>query len=467
MSTEKVGMDPLPPSPVKKHKFGDEEGSMTSRASLTRSSRTHYTDEQNAMMTITASRNATWHGTAYHNVTAMVGAGVLGLPYAMTFLGWPGGVITLLFSWAVSLFTFQFLVRMHEAPDGTRRDRYHELARDVLGDRWGTWLLLPFQITLFVGIPITYTVTGAQSLQKVVALLNPGAHNPGVSVWIVVFSAVQLIVIQIRSFHSLTYVSLFGAFASIFYSMVAFITTVSEGKQENVSYSVQGDRSKPNLLFGIFNSIATMMFAYGGHNIALEIQATLPRPPSTYKRMMRGVWAAFILTPICYYTVAISGYWAYGRSVEPNILLSLGRPKGLIAAANLFVFLHVVAGYQVYTFPLIDMYDQVAVKRGINPGNVLWRLAVRSAMVVFTAVIACLIPFFGDLMGFLGAIAVTPTTYIMPCILWLIAMKPRWTHWTFWFCYLSLPITFSIMILGSIGSIRNIITSASTYGTFQ
>jgi hypothetical protein len=61
-----------------------------------------------------------------------------------------------------------------------------------------------------------------------------------------------------------------------------------------------------------------MMFAYGGHNIALEIQATLPSTPehpSTINRMMRGVWAAFILTPVCYYSVAISGYWAFGRAV--------------------------------------------------------------------------------------------------------------------------------------------------------
>lgn len=37
---------------------------------------------------ITASRNANWYYSAFHNVTAMVGAGVLGLPYAMSELGW-------------------------------------------------------------------------------------------------------------------------------------------------------------------------------------------------------------------------------------------------------------------------------------------------------------------------------------------------------------------------------------------
>jgi amino acid permease len=37
---------------------------------------------------ITKSRNAKWWYSAFHNVTAMVGAGVLGLPYAMAQLGW-------------------------------------------------------------------------------------------------------------------------------------------------------------------------------------------------------------------------------------------------------------------------------------------------------------------------------------------------------------------------------------------
>lgn len=37
---------------------------------------------------ITGSRNAKWWYSAFHNVTAMVGAGVLGLPKAMTYLTW-------------------------------------------------------------------------------------------------------------------------------------------------------------------------------------------------------------------------------------------------------------------------------------------------------------------------------------------------------------------------------------------
>lgn len=42
----------------------------------------------NNWLPITSSRNAKWYYSAFHNVTAMVGAGVLGLPYAMSQLGW-------------------------------------------------------------------------------------------------------------------------------------------------------------------------------------------------------------------------------------------------------------------------------------------------------------------------------------------------------------------------------------------
>ena len=47
---------------------------------------------------ITSSRNAKWWYSAFHNVTAMVGAGVLSLPYAMAELGWYLSLIPLLLS---------------------------------------------------------------------------------------------------------------------------------------------------------------------------------------------------------------------------------------------------------------------------------------------------------------------------------------------------------------------------------
>lgn len=46
------------------------------------------TNNLNSWLPITASRKAKWWYAAFHNVTAMVGAGVLGLPLVLARLGW-------------------------------------------------------------------------------------------------------------------------------------------------------------------------------------------------------------------------------------------------------------------------------------------------------------------------------------------------------------------------------------------
>ena len=54
----------------------------------------------------------------------------------------------------------------------------------------------------------------------------------------------------------------------------------------------------------------------------------------------------------------------------------------------------------------------VQVKHGI-PNEGIMRLLYRSAYVVLIAFIACTLPFFGDLMGFFGALGNGPTSFWM------------------------------------------------------
>ena len=199
-------------------------------------------------------------------------------------------------------------------------------------------------------IPIAYTITAAESLQTCAKLLAPGSPwggtGGGLSRWIVLFSILQLAVIQVRSFHELSWVSLIGAVASVFYILVAFIGALVEGKQPGVTYSQPAGWTSPtDRLFGVFNALATAAFAYGGHIIACEIQATLPMPPSSVRRMLTSVHVTFFLTAACYFSVAITGFWAFGSGVNiltPNILTTLSRPVGVIVAANLAVFFNVM-----------------------------------------------------------------------------------------------------------------------------
>jgi amino acid permease len=112
-----------------------------------------------------------------------------------------------------------------------------------------------------------------------------------------------------------------------------------------------GFRSKTTAgnVFGFFDGLGNIAFAYCGHNVVMEIQATIPSTPEkpSKRPMIKGVIVAYIIVALCYFPVALIGYWVFGNSVDDNILMSLQKPKWLIAMANIFVVIHVIGSYQV------------------------------------------------------------------------------------------------------------------------
>ena len=55
----------------------------------------------------------------------------------------------------------------------------------------------------------------------------------------------------------------------------------------------------------------------------LEIQACMPAPPTTTKRMMTGVYIAYAIVAWCYLGVGFSGYAAFGELSKSHIITQL------------------------------------------------------------------------------------------------------------------------------------------------
>jgi amino acid permease len=183
---------------------------------------------------------------------------------------------------------------------------------------------------------------------------------------------------------------------------------VDKGKLADVDYSIRATTT-PGKVFGFFGALGDVAFAYAGHNVVLEIQATIPSTPEkpSKKPMWKGVVVAYIVVALCYFPVALVGYWAFGNLVDDNILITLNRPKWLIAAANMMVVIHVIGSYQVlycvrmqwsglceaisttecfrsvqiYAMPVFDMMETVLVKKLHLPPGLMLRLIARSAYV--------------------------------------------------------------------------------------
>jgi hypothetical protein len=139
----------------------------------------------------------------------------------------------------------------------------------------------------------------------------------------------------------------------------------------------------PGKVFGFFGALGDVAFAYAGHNVVLEIQATIPSTPDkpSKKPMWKGVVVAYVVVAVCYFPASLVGYWAFGDGVDENILVTLRKPKWLIALANVMVVVHLIGSYQVYAMPVFDMIETVLVRKfGFRP-TLMLRLVARSVYV--------------------------------------------------------------------------------------
>ncbi|MCD7446154.1 Lysine histidine transporter 2 [Datura stramonium] len=390
---------------------------------------------------ITSSRNAKWYYSSFHNVTAMVGAGVLSLPYAMSQMGWYWGGTVLIISWVVTLYTLWQMVEMHEMVPGKRFDRYHELGQEAFGEKLGLYIVVPQQLTVEVGVNILYMVTGGKSLKKIYDTACPDCKPLKTTYFIMIFGSVHFFLSHCPNFNSISFVSFLAAVTSLSYSTIGWGASVHKGISPNVDYSARSTTTVGRV-FGAFHALGEVAFAYAGHNVVLEIQATMPSTPENpcKKPMWKGVIVAYFIVAICYFPVAFVGYATFGNSVEDNILISLSKPAWLIIMANAFVVIHVIGSYQIFAMGVFDMVESYLVKaRKFTPSKML-RLIVRTTYVAITLFLGMTFPFFGGLLGFFGGFAFAPTTYFICIIIGIL-----------------------LMILAPIGALRQIILQAKHY----
>ncbi|XP_020966107.1 lysine histidine transporter-like 6 isoform X3 [Arachis ipaensis] len=249
------------------------------------------------------------------------------------------------------------------------------------------------------------------------------------------------------------------------YSTIAWVACLSRGQSSNVSYEYKKSSSRMELIWGVCNALGQISFAFAGHAVTLEIQATIPSTPEKPSKiaMWKGVIVAYFINAICYFPVAITGYWAFGRDVSDDVVIALETPQWLIASANLMVFIHMVGSYQVFAMPVYDLIEKVISKRLNIPEGLTLRLVARSAYVACTLFIGVTFPFFGDLLGFFGGFGIGPTSYFLPSIMWLIIKKPKRFSINWFINWASIFIGVCIMLASIVAGLRNIYADASGY----
>ncbi|XP_050230708.1 lysine histidine transporter-like 8 [Mercurialis annua] len=401
-------------------------------------------DPQDAWLPITESRNGNKYYAAFHSLCSGIGIQALILPVAFTVLGWAWGIIVLTLTFIWQLYTLYLLVELHEnSEQGIRYSRYMQLANATFGERLSKWLASFPIMYLSAGTCIALIIIGGSTSKlffQTVCGATCNATTLTTVEWYLVFTCGAVLLSQLPNLNSIAGISLIGSITAVGYCTLIWAVSVAEGKMPGVSYNPVPASSDIERVFDILNALGIIAFAFRGHNLVLEIQATMPsseKHPSTVP-MWKGVKVAYVVIAMCLFPLAIGGYWAYGSLIpEGGMLTALfafhGRDTSrfVLGLTSLFVIINALSSFQIYGMPMFDDLESLYTTRMKKPCPWWLRAIIRTIFGFLCFFVAVAIPFLGRVAGLIGGIAL-PVTLAYPCFMWLKMKKPK-VHSPIWF----------------------------------
>ncbi|XP_022762261.1 lysine histidine transporter-like 7 [Durio zibethinus] len=397
--------------------------------------------ELESWLPITESRNGSTFSAIFHLLCSGIGYQVLLLPAAFAVLGWAWGIICLCMAFMWQLYTIWLLVNLHEPVPGTRYSRFVRLSIFAFGQKLGKLLAIFPVMYLSGGSCVLLIITGGRTMEQLFKIIcGEGTMCESKSLtgteWFLLFTCIALIIGQLPTLKSIARVSLIGAITAIGYCTMIWALSISKGRPDGVSYSIPNDAKTGMTGFGnILNAIGILVLAFRGHNLILEIQGTLPsnsKHPSR-KSMWRGVMVSYIIIAMCFFPLAIFGFWAYGNNIPANggiltAFLQFHRKetsKFVISLIYLCIIISCLGSYQIYAMPSFDNFEFIYAtsKNRRSPGWV--RVGLRLFFGGLTFFIAVAFPFLGSLAPLLGGMAAVPLTFAYPCFMWISIKRPR------------------------------------------
>ncbi|KAL3731953.1 hypothetical protein ACJRO7_028761 [Eucalyptus globulus] len=419
------------------------------------------------------SQGSWWH-CGYHLTTSIVAPVLLSIPFAMSLLGWVAGTMCLAVGAAVTFYSYNLLslVLEQQAHLGQRQLRFRDMAHDILGPAWGKYFVGPLQFAICYGAVVACTLLGGQSLKFIYLLYRPDGKMQ-LYQFISMFGGLTLFLAQLPSFHSLRHINLVSLVLCLAYSACALGGSINVGNSANAppkDYSLVG--SRVDRLLGAFNGISIISTTYAS-GIIPEIQATLA--PPVKGKMFKGLSVCYSVIVTTYFSVGISGYWAFGNQSKGTVLTNfMGETKPLLPTwfllmTNIFCLLQLSAVAVVYMQPTNERFEKKLADPKMDQfsaRNVVPRLIARSLSVVVATTVATMLPFFGDIMALFGAFGCIPIDFILPMVLYNVAFKPSKRSLIFWVNTTIIAVFSVLVVIGGVASIRQIALDAKAYRLF-
>ncbi|XP_024989118.1 lysine histidine transporter-like 8 [Cynara cardunculus var. scolymus] len=395
---------------------------------------------------ITQSRKGNSWTATFHLLCSGIGIQTLSLPLAFVCLGWFWGSLCLSVAFVWQLYTIGLLISLHESVPGTRYSRYLQLSMAAFGEKLGRVVAIFPVMYLSGGTCVFFIISGGGTMKLFYQLMCgdcSSKHPLTTTEWSLVFICLAILVSLVTpSLHSLSLVSFLGAIMAVGYCTTLWVVFVANRRLDNTVYDPsEAVGSEADRIRSILNAVGIITLAFRGHNVVLEIQGTLPSTPnrSSSNIMWKGVIASYLIIAMCFFPLAIVGYWAFGNKIPATggMLTALSTTlhhhvsKPVLGLVYVQVVISCVTAFQIYSMVVYDNLERAYASRTSRKCPKLARVGIKIFFGGLTFFISVAFPFLPSLAMVIGGIAL-PLTLGYPCVMWIAIKRPPPKSGSWW-----------------------------------
>jgi len=362
-------------------------------------------------------RKSKWYHSSFILMAEIMGAGLLGLPYAMSRLGWVVGLSVSVCGAFFCTYSGILLWRVRHELGYGEAESYYDVALGTGGPLFGSFVRAIVYVSWAAVLPY-FLLACADSLQGLVPGFVMATWQ-----WALVVCGLLLPALQLRTFHQLSYLALPSTVAVVLAVAVVLGSLAVNPNVERAPTQVWVPETTPALQ--IVSHISSFLFAYMGHSMYFEVMREMTNSGEFGKALV----VSNCIMGTCYTATAAIAYAASGDAVKGFLPESMpsGPAKSVV---SLLLAFHTAVSYLVAGQPLHRALHARLFPRSVDNQTrraALDWLLCSAATLVLSLAIALAVPVFSDLQDLLGAVLGAPLVFGLPAFFFLRASRASGT----------------------------------------
>ncbi|KAJ1822436.1 hypothetical protein LPJ56_000792 [Coemansia sp. RSA 2599] len=365
--------------------------------------------------TVDATSGASMISSFFNLTNAIVGAGVIGLPYAMQQAGLVVGLLLVLFLAFLVDWTLQVLA-VNSKLSGRRT--YQGLVEHCFG-RWGLLANSFFQGAMAGGGMASFIVIVGDTLPHVLGSLFPAAGESsfGRAVFsrrFVVAFFVVCLAYPLSLYRDVGKLGKTSAFAVVAMCTI-IVSVIVEGPR--IDSALRAEPGSPVVLAntGVFQAMGVITFAFVCHHNSFMIYGSLRKP--TLNRYFEVVHISTAIATAASLVIASFGYLYFREKTQGNILNNFPQDNFLINIARFLFALNMITTFPMETLVAREVVDLLCFRD--KPFSMKRHVVITTVLCALGLLVGETVCNLGVLLELTGGLSASFLAFILPSACYL------------------------------------------------